>query len=189
MLETLDLSPKVTKEEYKKVKSEAEITLGALQRQAKELDVPVIIVFEGWSAAGKGTLINELILPLDPRGFSVHSAGDPRKRRPTIRSCGGSGADAATRPDCHLRPQLEPPRGNRPGRRASQGETPGGFEDIRSFERKLTDDGRSSSSASFISPRTSRSGGSTLRENPTTAWRVSKEDLRQHEATPSTWPR
>ena len=51
--------------------------LGSLQRQTKALDIPVIVVFEGWSAAGKGTLINELILPLDPRGFTVHSAGGP----------------------------------------------------------------------------------------------------------------
>jgi polyphosphate kinase 2 (PPK2 family) len=51
--------------------------LADLQRQVKALGIPVIIVFEGWSASGKGTLINELILPLDPRGFTVHSASGP----------------------------------------------------------------------------------------------------------------
>jgi AMP-polyphosphate phosphotransferase len=36
-----------------------------------------MVVFEGWSASGKGTLINEMILPLDPRGFNVYSARGP----------------------------------------------------------------------------------------------------------------
>ena len=58
-------------------KDDADLKLGCLQRQTKALGIPVIVVFEGWSAAGKGTLINELILPLDPRGFTVHSAGGP----------------------------------------------------------------------------------------------------------------
>jgi hypothetical protein len=31
----------------------------------------------GWSGADKGTLISELILPLDPRGFTVHSTSEP----------------------------------------------------------------------------------------------------------------
>ena len=46
--------------------------LGELQSKAREKDIPLIIVFEGWGAAGKGTLINNLMLALDPRGFNVH---------------------------------------------------------------------------------------------------------------------
>jgi len=36
--------------------------------RARELCLPVIILFEGWDASGKGTLINKLLLCLDPRG-------------------------------------------------------------------------------------------------------------------------
>ena len=43
----------------------------ALQREARKKGLPVMIVFEGWGASGKGTLINRLIQPLDPRGFKV----------------------------------------------------------------------------------------------------------------------
>src|SRR5258708_10900498 len=77
MLTNVDLSPEVAKAEYKRLKDDADLKLFDLQRQVKALGIPVIVVFEGWSASGKGTLINELILPLDPRGFSVYSASGP----------------------------------------------------------------------------------------------------------------
>src|ERR1700726_4814034 len=79
MLKNIDLTREIPKAEYKRLKADADLKLAALQRQAKALGIPVIVVFEGWSAAGKGTLINELILPLDPRGFTVHSARGPTK--------------------------------------------------------------------------------------------------------------
>lgn len=72
MLEKIDLTKETSKEDYKKVISELELHIGALQRDAKELKIPVVIVFEGWDGAGKGTLINKLMLPLDPRGFKVY---------------------------------------------------------------------------------------------------------------------
>src|SRR5258708_13260827 len=77
MLTNVDLSREVAKAEYKRLKADADLKLADLQRQGKALGIPVIVVFEGWSASGKGTLINELILPLDPRGFTVHSASGP----------------------------------------------------------------------------------------------------------------
>ena len=92
MLKNIDLTREVPKADYKTLKGEADLKLAALQRQCKALGIPIIVVFEGWSAAGKGTLINEMILPLDPRGFSVYSiAIRPRKRRFTL-SCGDSGS-------------------------------------------------------------------------------------------------
>src|ERR1700674_4482801 len=77
MLKNIDLTREVPKPEYKRLKAEADLKLAALQRQSKALGIPIIVVVEGWSAAGKGTLINEMILPLDPRGFSVYSARGP----------------------------------------------------------------------------------------------------------------
>ncbi|MGB5872208.1 MAG: phosphate--AMP phosphotransferase, partial [Bacteroidota bacterium] len=79
MLENIDLSRKVSKEEYKKAKGELDLKLGALQRRVKELQIPVIVLIEGWGAAGKGTFINELILPLDPRGFNVYTTLPPNE--------------------------------------------------------------------------------------------------------------
>lgn len=77
MLETIDLSKQLDKQEYKTRRDPLRLQLAALQRRARELKIPVMIVFEGWDAAGKGTLINRLILPLDPRGFKVHPINQP----------------------------------------------------------------------------------------------------------------
>ena len=72
MLEKIDLSRKMDKEEFKKIAPALRERLGGLQRRARDENVPVLILFEGWEASGKGTLMNELIMPLDPRGFRVH---------------------------------------------------------------------------------------------------------------------
>lgn len=73
MLEKIDLSKTLDKKEYKKRMEELEPKLSLLQRELKTLGVPVMIVFEGFGAAGKGVQINRLIQPMDPRGFTVYS--------------------------------------------------------------------------------------------------------------------
>lgn len=77
MLEKLNLDVEVEKAVYKEEKDALSIKLGALQRRIKELGIPVLIIFEGWDAAGKGTLINDLMIPLDPRNFVVYNAIKP----------------------------------------------------------------------------------------------------------------
>ena len=124
MLKNIDLSREVAKAEYKRLKGDADLKLAALQRQVKALGIPVIVVFEGWSAAGKGTLINELILPLDPRGFTVHSASRPTEEQafyPVPMAV--LEADADPRAAGHFRPELESQGRDRPDRGAGQGET------------------------------------------------------------------
>jgi len=39
----------------------------------------VVVVFEGWDAAGKGLVINRLSQVLDPRGFKVHAVSAPNE--------------------------------------------------------------------------------------------------------------
>ena len=73
MLEKIDLNKKLSKEESKQIMEELEGKLAYLQRVCKERKIPVIIIFEGFGASGKGTLINRLIYPLDPRGFDVYA--------------------------------------------------------------------------------------------------------------------
>ena len=53
MLKNIDLTREVPKAEYKRLKADADLKLAALQRQSKALSIPIIVVFEGWSAAGK----------------------------------------------------------------------------------------------------------------------------------------
>ncbi len=71
LLKNIDVNKKMNKKDYKKIFDELEPRLSSLQRQAKAAGLPVMIVFEGWDASGKGTRINQLIEPLDPRGFKV----------------------------------------------------------------------------------------------------------------------
>ena len=67
----VDLTKKISKEEYKAKMPQMEIELGRLQRECRELKIPVMIVFEGFGASGKGVQIGKLIQSMDPRGFQV----------------------------------------------------------------------------------------------------------------------
>ena len=61
--------------------------LAALQQPLRAAGVPVLLVFEGWSAAGKGSMIAKVISEMDPRGYQVYSAAEPtdeEARRPLL---------------------------------------------------------------------------------------------------------
>ena len=73
MLEKLDLTKALEKDEYKEKMLKLTLQIGKLQRECKELGIPIMIAFEGYDAAGKGVQISELIKALDPRGFEVHA--------------------------------------------------------------------------------------------------------------------
>ena len=72
--------PKGFKEPEKKDKKalkpairELRARLVAQQQLLREKKLPVIVLVEGWAAAGKGSLIRELISEIDPRFFNVVS--------------------------------------------------------------------------------------------------------------------
>ena len=71
MSTTLEKSSGKSNKSVRKKIEELGDELGYLQRKSRELGIPVLIIVEGLSAAGKGTLINRIIQPLDPRGFKV----------------------------------------------------------------------------------------------------------------------
>ena len=66
--------------------------LAGLQQRLKQAGLPVIVLVEGWGAAGKGSVIRSLIRELDPRFFKVISVSMPteeeRRWRPHPESCG-----------------------------------------------------------------------------------------------------
>ena len=47
--------------------------LVAQQQQVRAGKLPVLVLIEGWSAAGKGSLIKEIISEMDPRFYQVSS--------------------------------------------------------------------------------------------------------------------
>ena len=182
MLQNIDLSRAIDKATFKTQKAELDLKLGDLQRTAKSLDIATIILFEGWSAAGKGTLINELILPLDPRGFSVHSERGPTqeeafypflwrfwKRTPTRGRIAIFDRSWNRRVITDRIEELLKGQGLRQA-----------YEDIRSFERQLTDEGMVIVKFFLhISKTEQKRRFDSLRANSATTWRVTKDDLRQ----------
>ncbi len=73
MLEKVDLSKTMEKPQAKERWEILSRQMGQMQRDLKDAGIPVIILFEGMGAAGKGVQINKLIEALDPRGFRVYS--------------------------------------------------------------------------------------------------------------------
>jgi polyphosphate:AMP phosphotransferase len=173
LLEKVDLDRKLSKEEFKSLWPPLREKLGEAQRMTKELGIPVMIVFEGWDGAGKGTLMNELIQALDPRGFEVHNVKPDQERLwPPMRRFF----------------QTTPPRGkigiyNRSWyRRILDGEESDRvFDEITSFERQLAQDGYCIIKLFLhISKKEQRKRLKALEENHATSWRVTQEDWENH---------
>lgn len=77
MLETIDLNSVLSKEDYRTQLEPLQQQLFELQIRARDAHVPVIIVYEGWDAAGKGGNIRRVTEQLDPRFFAVYGIGKP----------------------------------------------------------------------------------------------------------------
>ncbi len=74
MLEKLDLEQKLPKDEYNQAMEKLGLRLGQVQRQARDLKRPVIILFEGWRGARRSLIINKMMQEMDARGFRVLSS-------------------------------------------------------------------------------------------------------------------
>lgn len=183
MLETVDLKQELKKEEFKAVMAGLEPRLIALQRRAIEMEIPVIVVFEGWEAAGKATLINRLLLSLDPRHFSVYSTNTPTEedmRRPFLWRfwvrTPEKGRMAIFDRSWYTRVLMD-----RVKSLAGPEAVEDAFDDIISFERQLTDHGNVLVKLFLhISKKEQRRRFENLEKNPDTAWRVTKDDWLHH---------
>lgn len=73
----MDLSLQLNKEDYKSRLQTAQVELRQLQLKIFQAQVPVLVVFEGWDAAGKGGAIKRLTDTLDPRSYKVNAFAAP----------------------------------------------------------------------------------------------------------------
>ncbi len=179
MLEKIDLSKTMDKKEYKKRMEVLEPKLARLQRELKSCNVPVMIVFEGFGGAGKGTQINHLIEPMDPRGFTVYSTQaetqeeqyhpflwrfwnkTPEKGRIAIFDRSWYGKLLVERYE----------------KKTHKKDIPGVLEDIENFEKQLTDDGTLLIKFFLtISEKEQEKRFDKLLTKEETSWRVSKAD-------------
>jgi len=78
MLETLDLTHSMTREQYVTELTRRQIQLRELGYQVYLQKRPVVILFEGWDAAGKGGAIKRITEKLDPRGYVVYPIAAPQ---------------------------------------------------------------------------------------------------------------
>lgn len=78
MLEIVDLSKKLKRKKYRRKLNRYQTQLRALGYQVYQQQRPVVMVFEGWDAGGKGGAIKRLTERLDPRGYVVHPIAAPK---------------------------------------------------------------------------------------------------------------
>ncbi|HEX7976172.1 MAG TPA: hypothetical protein VF498_17315 [Anaerolineales bacterium] len=78
MLNTVDLSLTLNQDEYGKQLVKYQVALYKLAYQVYVQQRPVVIVFEGWDAAGKGGAIRRITEKIDPRGYVVYPIAAPK---------------------------------------------------------------------------------------------------------------
>lgn len=78
MLNMIDLSLTLDQEEYTRALVKYQVALFSLAYQVYLQQRPVVIVFEGWDAAGKGGAIRRITEKIDPRGYVVYPIAVPK---------------------------------------------------------------------------------------------------------------
>jgi polyphosphate kinase 2 (PPK2 family) len=77
MLGTIDLSQSLTKEEYVRDLIRYQLQVRVLAYQLYVQKRPLVIVYEGWDAGGKGGNIKRITEKMDPRGYEVFPIAAP----------------------------------------------------------------------------------------------------------------
>ncbi len=78
MLSKVDMTVSLDEEAYRKELVLNQVALAQLGYQVYVQQRPVMIIFEGWDAAGKGGAIKRVTEKLDPRGYVVYPIAAPQ---------------------------------------------------------------------------------------------------------------
>lgn len=183
MLESVDLSMTLSKKAAKPILSDMEDRLFELTELVFERKAPVIVVLEGWDAAGKGTTIRKLTERLDARGFKVLSTQAPRShelRKPWLwrfwMNIPRYGQIAVFDRSWYGRVLVERVEGLTPLPAWIRA-----YEEINDFERTLTNDGTVILKFWLhISKEEQLRRFIELTSNSQTAWQVTAEDWEHH---------
>lgn len=179
MLEKIDLSKTMEKDTYRSEIGDLRLKLGKLQRKCKDLNIPVMIAFEGYGASGKGLQISKLIQALDPRGFQVYavkSETEEEKMHPFLwrfwTKLPPKGRIAIYDTSWYRRVLID-----RFDKKIKKAELPDAYDAIRSFEKQLTDDGMVIIKIFLaIDKKEQKKRFEKLLASKDTAWRVSEGD-------------
>jgi AMP-polyphosphate phosphotransferase len=77
ILSTLDMEKSLGKAGYREGLTRLQARLNALRRRARERNRSMVLVFEGWDAAGKGGAIRRVVRAMDARFYQVISVAAP----------------------------------------------------------------------------------------------------------------
>ncbi len=183
MLDTLDLSRSLSKDDYKQQIDDQMRQLRSLQQACWAQKLPLVVVLEGWAAAGKGALVKKMVNYMDPRGFAVHPTLAPNsleqqypwlwrfwRQLPPYGSFGIFYHSWYT----HV---LE----DRLFGRLAAADVPEAMAQINAFERQLADDGVAIAKFYLhLSRKELKKRLKKIAKDELTAWRVRPEDWQQH---------
>ncbi len=171
-------------EELKQRLKAAEEKLSQQQMKLKEKRLPVLVLIEGWGAAGKGSAIGQIIKNIDPRFFKVFSMPstptEEERRRPFLYRFFEKIPEAGkfTFLDSGWMDQIMKERldGKLDDKAYAQR-----VDSVKRFERGLTDNGYLVLKFFFhISKKEQESRIEALLSEKDTSWRVSEGDLWQN---------
>ena len=184
MLTDINLNQTIEKHIYKDAIKPLQEKLSALQQRVRTARLPVLIVFEGWGASGKGTSIGKLVNPMDPRYFDVLTMGkitDEMLMRPFLWGywCRIPAKGQITIIDKSWHRIIMPTDKEIWG--LSHRETETFYHDVNAFERQLSQDGMLVIKLFLhISQDEQARRFKSLESDPSTAWRVKPHDWKQN---------
>lgn len=180
MLEKVGPAPESGgKEERKKLGS----ALSALQQEVRRKGLPVVILFEGWGASGKGRAITALIQNFDPRGCRVRSyapATEAERREPILwrywLNIPAKGQISVLDRSWYMDVSTA-----RVEESLESGENVRRMNDINTFERQLTDAGYVILKFFLhIGKKKQKRRFGELERDPSSAWRVTELDRKRN---------
>jgi polyphosphate:AMP phosphotransferase len=179
MLEQVDLSQTLDKAQFKEIFPALRNRLIELQQQIREAKIPVLLVFEGWEASGKGGMISRLVERLDPRWMQTHLITEPvleELMRPFLWRFWIKTPEKghmALFDQSWYRHVL----GDRLLKRTPKKDLPQVFREVVQFERQLVDSGAVLLKFFLhISKKEQQKRIKRLTKDPTQAWQVNDED-------------
>ena len=172
------------KDELKERLSKSKNRLYDQQMKIKEHKLPVLVLFEGWSAAGKGSMIGKIIKNIDPRFFKVATMSAPTEeetRHPFLyrymKEIPEEGKFAFLDSGWMEQTAKDVLKGDLSGEDYEKR-----IESIRRFERQLTDNGYLVLKFFMeIDKEEQKTRMQKLLDKPDTSWRVTGFDKWQNE--------
>ncbi len=77
ILHGIDLDQTISEKKYERKLARLQAKLYLLGFQVYQQKRPVVLIFEGWDAAGKGGVIQRITEKIDPRSYTVHAIAAP----------------------------------------------------------------------------------------------------------------